>query len=61
MDHGAPSLLRLMTPSGDVMMDFGSTNNAVILGLIVIVILLGSVLWRLHSAADTISKGRRFY
>ena len=43
------------------MMDFGGTDTAVILGLVVIVILLGSVLWRLHSAANTISKGRRFY
>lgn len=41
-------------------MDFASTDSAVILGLIVIVILLGSVLWRLQSAADTISKGRRY-
>jgi hypothetical protein len=42
-------------------MDFGSTDSAVILGLIVMVIFLGAVLWRLHAAADTISKGRRFY
>jgi hypothetical protein len=42
-------------------MDFGSVDTAIILGLIVIVIFLGSMLWRLHSAADTISKGRRYY
>jgi hypothetical protein len=42
-------------------MDFGSVDIVIILGLIVIVIFLGSVLWRLHSAADTISKGRRYY
>jgi hypothetical protein len=42
-------------------MDFGSVDTAIILGLIVIVIFLGSVLWRLHSAADIISKGRRYY
>jgi hypothetical protein len=45
---------------GDVMMDFGTDDVAIILGLSVILILLGSFLWRLHSAADTISKGRRF-
>jgi hypothetical protein len=37
-------------------MDFGSVDTAIILALIVIVIFLGSMLWRLHSAADTISK-----
>jgi hypothetical protein len=42
------------------MMDFGTDDVAIILGLSVILILLGSFLWRLHSAADTISKGRRF-
>jgi hypothetical protein len=42
-------------------MDFGSFDIAIILGLIVIVIFLGSVLWRLHSAMDIISKGRRYY
>jgi len=42
-------------------MDFATTDTAVILGLIVVVIFLGSVLWRLHSAADTISQGRRFH
>ena len=42
-------------------MDFGSFDIAIILGLIVIVIFLGSVLWRLHSAMDMISKGRRYY
>ena len=44
---------------GDVM-DFGSSDVAIILGLILIVIFLGSVLWRLHSAVDTISNGRRY-
>lgn len=42
------------------MMDLGSDGIAIILGLSVVMILLGSFLWRLHSAADTISKGRRF-
>ena len=42
-------------------MDFGNVDIAIMLGLIVFVIFLGAVLWRLHSAADTISKGRRFY
>jgi len=42
------------------MMDFGTDDVAIILGLSVILILLGSFLWRLHSAADPISKGRRF-
>ena len=41
-------------------MDFGSIDVAVSVGLIVAAIFLGSVLWRLHSAADTISKGRRY-
>ena len=41
-------------------MDYGSIDVAVIVGLIVMAIFLGSVLWRLHSAADTISKGRRY-
>ena len=40
-------------------MDFGSIDFGEILGLTLIVIFLGAVLWRLHSAADTISKGRR--
>ncbi len=44
---------------GDVM-DFGSIDVAVIVALIVMAIFLGSVLWRLHSAADIISKGRRY-
>jgi hypothetical protein len=43
------------------MMDFGSSDIAIILGLLVMAIFLGSVLWRLHSAADTISKGRRYH
>jgi hypothetical protein len=59
MDHW-----RLPAPDaangGDVMMDFGTDDVAIILGLSVILILLGSFLWRLHSAADTISKGRSF-
>jgi hypothetical protein len=42
-------------------MDFGTVDTAIILGLILMLIFLGSVLWRLHSAADTISKGRRFH
>ena len=42
-------------------MDFGNVDIAIMLGLIVFVIFLGAVLWRLHSAADTIAKGRRFY
>jgi len=41
-------------------MDFGSIDVAVIVALIVMAIFLGSVLWRLHSAADIISKGRRY-
>ena len=52
--------LRPAAIGGDVM-DFGSFDIAIILGLIVIVIFLGSVLWCLHSAMDIISKGRRFY
>jgi hypothetical protein len=58
MDHW-----RLPAPdaaNGGVMMDFGTDDVAIILGLSVILILLGSFLWRLHSAADTISKGRSF-
>ena len=42
-------------------MYLGNVEIAIILGLIVIVIFLGSVLWRLHSAMDIISKGRRYY
>ena len=42
-------------------MDFGTIDTAIILGLILVLIFLGSVLWRLYSAADTISKGRRFH
>ena len=42
-------------------MDFGTVDTAIILGLILMLIFLGSVLWLLHSAADTISKGRRFH
>jgi hypothetical protein len=42
-------------------MDFGSIDSGEILGLILIVIFLGSLVWRLHSAAHTISKGRRFH
>jgi hypothetical protein len=42
-------------------MEFGNVGIAIILGLIALVIFLGAVLWRLHSAADTIAKGRRFY
>jgi len=41
-------------------MDFDNSDIAAILGIIVILIFLGSVLWRLHSAVDTISKGRRY-
>ena len=42
-------------------MDFGSSDIAIILGLILMLIFLGSVLWRLHSAVDAISKGRRYH
>jgi hypothetical protein len=42
-------------------MDFSTSDVGVILGLIVMLIFLGSVLWRLHSAVDTISKGRRYH
>lgn len=40
-------------------MNFGSDDTAIILGLLLVVILLAAVLWRLHSAVDTISKIRR--
>jgi len=41
-------------------MDFGSSDIAIILALIFVMIFVGSVLWRLHSAVGTISKGRRY-
>ena len=53
--------LRPQPPIGGDVMYLGNVEIAIILGLIVIVIFLGSVLWRLHSAMDIISKGRRYY
>lgn len=40
-------------------MNFGSNETVIILGVLVIVVFLVGVLWRLHSAVDTISKIRR--
>ena len=43
------------------MMGFDSIDIGIILGLFLVVIFLASVLWRLHSAVDTISKVRRYH
>ena len=43
------------------MMGFDIIDIGIILGLFLVVIFLASVLWRLHSAVDTISKVRRYH
>ena len=40
------------------MMGFDSVDTGIFLGLFLIVVFLASVLWRLHSAVNTISKFR---
>jgi hypothetical protein len=48
------------TSAGEgAIMNFGSNDTAIIIGLLAMVIFLAAVLWRLHSAVDTISKIRR--
>ena len=42
------------------MMGFDSVDTDIILGLFFIAVFLASVLWRLHSAVNTISKFRRY-